>query len=138
VSGAMMLILGSGGPSFPSFGGTVSALVPAPSTATAGVTFGTDGSISFNGSGPAADTNWRRPTLAGVGSSFWVRATVNSGTLSSGTSGSWLQLNSARSWTKTSTGAGLLTCSITLQVASDAGGTNIVSSGTYSLQADSS
>lgn len=123
---------------FPSFGGTVNAIAPAPSTATAGVTFNTDGSISFNGSGPAADTNWWRPTATSIGASYWVRATVNSGTLSTGTSGSWLQLNAARSWTKSSTGAGVLTCNITLQVASDSGGANIVSSGTYTLSADSS
>lgn len=123
---------------FASFGGAVNAIVPAPGTATAGVTFGTDGAISFNGSGPAADTNWWRPTAAGIGASYWVRATVNSGTLSTGTSGSWLQLNAARSWTKSSTGAGVLTCNITLQVASDAGGVDIVSSGSYNLSADSS
>lgn len=50
------------------------------------------------------------------GSAFEVRATVTSGSLSSGTTGSWLALSATRSWTVTRSSLGGKTCTFTLEV----------------------
>ncbi len=74
-------------------------------TATASITVNTDGSISLNhGSGPS---NWYSPSVAGIGSSYWVRLHVNSGSAPSSGSGTetWLQLTGLRSWSWSVTNA---------------------------------
>ena len=70
---------------------------------------------------------------------LYVRATLNSGTLNwtnSGT-GTWLTLGVTRSWgiLDTTPGAFPLNASVTLEVADDSVGTNILDTETYTLRA---
>jgi len=71
-------------------------------------------------------SNWATPTTTGIGSSYWARVTVTSGTLTSGTTGSWVQLSSNTTWSKNTTGTGGATVLFTLEIASDSGGSNIL------------
>ncbi len=51
-----------------------------------------------------------------TGSNYECRATIVSGTLSSGTAGSWLALSSDRRWTVTRSSLGTKTCTFTLEI----------------------
>ena len=113
------------------------------SPATATVTFQTDGSIQGSGTGTVAiDTittsgagdTWYSPTTVGIGSSYWVRATKTAGTNpSTGTLGSWLQLNAARAWSNSMSTGGSKTSTLTIEIASDSSGTTIVCSGSVEI-----
>lgn len=60
--------------------------------------------------------DWITPKAA-AGSAYDVRVTVNSGSLSSGTSGSWLSLGSSRSWgVSVSSGGGAASANITIEI----------------------
>lgn len=128
-----MLMGSSGGVVSPLPGGAAFDFAASPSSASASVSFGTDGSISLTGGG---SQSWFSPNVAGVGASFWVRATLNSGAVSSGTTGSWLQLNSSRSWTCNRTGIGAISANLTIEIALDSGGSQIVATGTYTIEAE--
>lgn len=76
-----------------------------------------------------APGNWYSPTTTSIGDSYWARVTVTSGSLSSGTTGSWVQLNTFRDWTRNNAGIeGTLSATLTLEIATDSGGSNIVAS----------
>lgn len=97
------------------------------STAIASFTLNTNGSCANSPS--TAPGNWYSPTTTSIGDNYWVRATVTSGSLSSGTVDSWLQLNTFRAWTRQNGGIdGTLSATITLEIASDSGGSTIVAS----------
>lgn len=83
-------------------------------TASASITFNTNGTISYSTTNnPETGLNyWYQPTTTNIGASYWIRATLastvsnlNGGSFSrSGTTGTWLQLNSARQWSLSVTG----------------------------------
>jgi len=112
-------------------------------TAYAEYSFGTDGSIvgASSQSGSFSVGNWTTPTTAGIGSSYWIRATQTS---SSGPSteygasrGVWLQLNSQRTFGVSKTANGLSARVYTFEIASDSGGSTIVATATgvqYSIE----
>lgn len=105
-------------------------------TATAEVAFNSDGT-AYNGPNQLSPLGtWATPTGAGVGDDFWIRATVTSGALSSGTTGSWLQLSSNRSWTVARSFPGISSATVTFEIATDSGGSNIVDSGSGTLLAE--
>ncbi len=56
--------------------------------------------VAGSGSYTSTGVNWFVPTTAGVGASYWVRATVRSGSdpLTSGTTGSYVLISGAPSW----------------------------------------
>lgn len=98
-------------------------------TAAASCTLNTDGTCTNTPS--TSPTNWYTPTTGSIGTGYWVRATATSGSLSSGTTGSWLQLNSARTWVRDNAGTeGTLSATLTLEIATDSGGVNIVATRT--------
>ena len=66
------------------------------SSQTATYSINSDGSITSSGGSPA---DWNAET--DVGASYEVKATVTSGSLTTGTTGSWLALSSNRSWSLT-------------------------------------
>ena len=100
-----------------------------PLDASAAVTFATDGTFGFTGDFTTVGPNWFDPTTTGVGSSYWVRCTVTAGTgPTSGTTGSWLQLSSSRSWQWDRTTVGTTTATVTWEIATDAAGANIIAS----------
>ena len=69
---------------------SVYASVTIPGTATATITYLTDGTTTKTGGGA---TNWYGSTGAGTGTGKYVRATLVSGTTPTGTLGSWLEIS---------------------------------------------
>lgn len=63
-------------------------------TATAGVTFNTSGQVVAIGDS-GTEYTWLNSGAAG---DYEIRATLQSGSVDSGTTGSWLALSSSRSW----------------------------------------
>jgi hypothetical protein len=108
---------------------TCSDFVIDPADATATTALQTDGSVTHGSSSfPGVFADWFLPNTAAIGNGFWIRATIISGTFSSGTAGTWLQLNAARTWTRQQTVIGVSTVVFTLELATDSGGANIVKS----------
>lgn len=107
-----------------------------PADASSVLTFDSDGDGTM--AGVSSDSfNWFQPTTAGVGAGYWIRLTVNSGTSPTGGSptATWLQMNSARSWSLTRTTIGTSSGNYTLEIASDSGGVTVVSSATITMTA---
>jgi hypothetical protein len=69
---------------------------------TATYTLESDGDVMSDSTifGPVDEGDWITPK-ANAPSDYEARATLNSGTMTSGTTGSWLALTSNRSWTLT-------------------------------------
>lgn len=90
--------------------------------------------ISFRTSVGAVDIgDWISPKEAAPGT-YEVRATVVSGSLSSGTTGSWIALTSNRTWVVSgSIGGGESSCVLTVEIRKGAGST--LASATVTLQA---
>lgn len=78
--------------------------------------------------------NWITPTSA-AGAAYEARATVVSGSLSSGTTGSWLSLGTTRDWNVSRGSVGLSTCILTIEIrrASDS---VVIDSATITLSAE--
>ena len=97
-------------------------------TATASITFHSDGTVT--GFGVPSDvsssgsTAYLNTTGTGLGASYWIRATATSGSITSGVVGSWLQLNTDWTWTKSGTLSGSVT--LTFEIATDSLGASIV------------
>jgi hypothetical protein len=104
-------------------------------TATAVYTLGSDGNIyGTEISNTVIDRgDWITPQTNM--SSFECRATLVSGTLTSGTVGTWLNLGSNRTWTRTRTTLGVSSTTMTVEIrrASDA---VVVDSASITLTAD--
>ena len=72
------------------------------------------GSTIFNGISPFFIENWVTPTSAA--SNYEALVTVISGSLTGGTTGSYVALSSTRSWYIQSTSTGTTTCVFTVQI----------------------
>lgn len=86
-----------------------------------------------------AVASWGSPTTSGAGADFWVRATLGTGTgtITSGTFGSWTNLASTQSWTMAAAPSGQArNRTVSYEIASDSGGSNIVGGGTLYLESD--
>lgn len=83
-----------------------------------------DGDIieATNNFGSSDVGDWITPKAA-AGSNYEVRVTVNSGALSTGTSGSWLSLGTTRSWSVTQSGAGSSSAEILVEIRRASGAT---------------
>lgn len=93
-------------------------------------------SIAVNSTGTVTGTNvstydWVLPH-ANAGN-YEIRATIFSGTLTSGTTGTWLALSASRTWNKQSTGTDA-TCVLTMELRIAATGL-IVKTVTFTLNA---
>lgn len=113
-----------------SFSGAVT-----PATATNGYRLNSNGKVYTET--PTGTYNyiedWVTPN--GAASSYECYVTVTSGTLSSGTSGSWLALSSTRDWTVTRTTLGTKTCTFTVDIRK-VGTTTVLDSATITLEAE--
>ena len=99
-----------------------------PDWAVASISFLNDGTLG----GVAGD--WYAPTSAGIGASYWIRATLSSGNTPAGAAlNTWHSLSTARGWSLSQTTQGSKSCTLNISIASDSAGTNIVSTGTLSL-----
>ena len=112
-----------------------------PTDCTAGFRLGTDGKIYTTVTSgiytEAVGVQWLDPKDPVQADLYECLATVTSGTLTTGTAGSWLALTSDRTWTKdrTSDVAGTDTCIFTLAIR-QIGTTNNLASATITLDAE--
>lgn len=122
--------------------GTVDHTVGAPTDASAGISFASDGTISYNaGNSTPGVFAWATPTSGGIGNSYWILATLNSGLTPNGGGsaavGSWLPLSSNRSWSQVVTGTGARTCELAISISADGGATTLAS-GSITINAEAS
>lgn len=110
-------------------------------TCYSGVKLDSDGSQYYmdNTGAWQVDTSPNTWLIAGTSDKFWVRATLNSGSLdhlNSGT-GSWLQLNTDKNWAffDSTSGDGADAVSLTLEISTNSSGTNILDTVTYTMSA---
>ena len=108
--------------------------VSSPSEATAQYLLNSDGRAQKVENSSTSDISgeW---LVAGANSDFEVYATVDSGTLTSGPTGSWVSLSTSRVWTLTRGTVGLSSVDLTIEIrrASDA---VVVDSATITLTAE--
>lgn len=121
----------------------ISAYRTGKGVATASFTFNSDGTISRaynpNVSANTGSTTWHSSPTAGVGNSFWIKYTFTSqsdsdlnGPPTNGAPG-WAQLSTNRSVSAMSQGVtedDACGCIVTIQIASDSGGSNILATWT--------
>lgn len=103
-------------------GGNMNGFAISPTDATAGYQLNSSGAEQeINNSGTSTFNTW---LLSGAASSYEVMATLNSGTLTAGTTGTWLNLGSTRAWTvvRTSNTAGSNSANLTIQIRPAGGG----------------
>lgn len=107
-----------------------------PANASVQLDLDENGEGSYDQFGGAVSFSWFSPNSLGIGAGYWVRMTVNSGTTPSGSStGSWLSLATARTWTLTRTSVGTTTANVTVAIATDSGGSNVVATRTFTMTA---
>lgn len=117
-----------------------SVAVARPTQATnAQLTFNADGTVTYTvgagiDSSSGLPASWYLPTLSGVGSSYTVKLTVNSGTTPTGTVGSFVSF--PQTW-GLSTAIGVLKSGIYTVAIADATGSFVYETGTVSMTSDS-
>jgi hypothetical protein len=128
----------SGGDVITLVGASVSALDFSPNDVAAAYRL-TSGGLEQSGvgnpAGPFYTTigNWVTPT--GNAGLYEVRATVNSGVVSTGTTGSWLPLTATRTWTVERFSVGVSSANLTIQVRRT-GDTTVLASANVDLFAE--
>ncbi|MEO8804632.1 MAG: hypothetical protein ABI433_01005 [Burkholderiaceae bacterium] len=85
---------------------------------------------------PSGSQTWLTPNNAGSGDARWVRVTNAGPDAPTGTLATWLALTADRAWVLTAPPATTVNCTLTVAIATDSGGSNIVSSGSVTLHAD--
>lgn len=123
-------------------GAGLAAVVPAgtytrtaidPAYAYSTITFSSAGTWSSTG-GLTRSGTWK--TGSGTGADYWIRWTTTAGTLTTGTAGTWQQLSTDRAFGRNQTILGSASCTGTVEIATDAAGTNIIATGTIVLVAE--
>lgn len=114
-------ILKLGGGSFTPYlaGGSYTDSEVDPGLAICGIRLGTDGTatnVRLVLGNQAITGEWGRPITASIGSSYEARVTLTSGTLTTGTTGSWLALSSQRDWDVQRNTIGSKACTFTLEI----------------------
>ncbi len=93
----------------------------------ASIVVNSDGTVTRTGNETfGTPPGWFSPTTAGAGNSYWLRATVTSGSPTTGTYNTWLALSSNRTFGVSRASTGTTTADITFEIATDSGGTNII------------
>jgi hypothetical protein len=106
-------------------------------SAGATIYFNSDGTVTYavqfvDVSNTVGTESWFSPTTTGIGNSYWVRFTVTSGTLTTNQASTWTALSSARAFDKQAV-SGAVSATVTVEIASDSGGTNIVFTSTGNI-----
>jgi hypothetical protein len=99
----------------------------------------TDGYGEYDQTGGVATFDWYAPNTPGIGSSYWARLDINSGTAPDGggpATGVWHALSSALTWDWTRSVNGTTLANVTLRIASDSGGVTVVATATYDIEAE--
>lgn len=102
-----------------------------PGSGSASCTIQSNGYINCAGSDGEQDGNWFFPNETGIGAAYWVRVTA-AGDTPSGTLNTWLALSGNRVFSLSSSN-GSKSCALTIQIATDSSGTNVVTSGSCDL-----
>jgi hypothetical protein len=133
-AGIQALVAG-GGPRIALSSTNVDATAIDPSDATAAYTLENDGDILSTVNGVVTDLgDWMSPKIASLAANYEVMATVTGGSVSGGTTGSWLNLGSNRSWTRAQTSAGSSFATLTVQIRRT-GTATVLASATIDLSA---
>jgi hypothetical protein len=112
-------------------------LYTAGNTASVGLRWNTDGTMSFFnfGSGYVAMDNWGTPTTAGIGSNYWIRftrtATASFGSPTAATNSTastgWLQLSTSREiYIERTPGQNFFSATYTIEISSSSGGSPVL------------
>lgn len=106
--------------------------------AQAGWRFNADGTIDRNAGGYINDwARWYEPPQAGVGASYWARATLVSGSTPGGSAlNTWIALSGGPLWSAVAVPNVTLESVLLIEIASSADIADLVTSGTYTLIAD--
>ena len=106
-----------------------------PNDSYAGVRYNSGGNEEFvEGSALLWDDTGNDWLVSGSASDYWIRCTAAATPLGSA-KGVWLQLNTTRSWYFAVTGTGTANDTLTIEIATDSGGANIIDSCTVYLEA---
>lgn len=112
--------------------GTVSN-VQVGASSTASITFNSNGTVSSVGNVATYTTDWIDPTSAAP-DDYEIRATLSSGTMTSGTFGSWLALTSNRTWSKTQFTVGSSSAQVLFEIRKGSG--SVLDSGTITFNVE--
>ena len=112
--------------------GTVSN-VQVGASSTASITFNSNGTVSSVGNVATYTTDWIDPTSAAP-DDYEIRATISSGTMTSGTFGSWLALTSNRTWSKTQFTVGSSSAQVLFEIRKGSG--SVLDSGTITFNVE--
>ena len=112
--------------------GTVSNFQVGASS-TASITFNSNGTVSSVGNAGTYTTDWIDPTSAAP-DDYEIRATISSGTMTSGTFGSWLALTSNRTWSKTQFNVGNSSAQVLFEIRKGSG--SVLDSGTITFNVE--
>lgn len=97
--------------------------------ASASLTFNPNGAVSHNAitndNSVAGSSSWHFPNVANIGVNYYIKFTPTVGTLTTNDAAAFTVLSAARSVSKSGT-TGTASCTFTVQIATDAAGTNIV------------
>ena len=108
--------------------------------ANAVIRFSNDGTIKelVNGGAATVIGHWFLPTTALIGTvpGYWLFATVSSGALTSGTTGSWVKIDIDRDYTRNTTTMGAQDVTVDFAISSDAAGVTVLGYGTGYLYAE--
>lgn len=117
MSGILGALAGSGGNRLSISGVSITsnATSPTPSVASYELTSAGDINRGTTQGGTVDIGDWIAPKAA-AGAGYECRATVTSGALSSGTTGSWLNLGTTRTWSVVETGSSSSTATITVEI----------------------
>ena len=100
---------------------------------TASITFNSNGTVSSVGNVATYTTDWIDPTSAAP-DDYEIRATISSGTMTSGTFGSWLALTSNRTWSKTQFTVGSSSAQVLFEIRKGSG--SVLDSGTITFNVE--
>ena len=102
-------------------------------SSTASITFNSNGTVSSVGNAGTYTTDWIDPTSAAP-DDYEIRATISSGTMTSGTFGSWLALTSNRTWSKTQFNVGNSSAQVLFEIRKGSG--SVLDSGTITFNVE--
>jgi hypothetical protein len=139
MSGIMCAVMGGGGSVNLSSPKSHGATKFDTSTAQAGFTLQSDGQYTGDINTVSSDVTgewWSAAPLAGVGSLYQARFTETSGTVSSGTVGTFISLAAGASWFVSRSTAGNKTCVGTLEIRPNGG--SVLATATITMSATQS
>lgn len=128
MSGVLAALAGSGGNRLSISGVTVTSNTTSPVQASASYELTNGGDINrVTTLGGTVDIgDWIAPKAA-AGSAYECRATVTAGALSSGTTGTWLDLGTTRTWTVNQNGGSSSSATLTIDIGRAGTSTAVVS-----------